>query len=223
MQDSLCRLRPGPGLFHALVAAASLGLVGCDDGGSPSLDGKEAIYAEQDDVSVARGGFGVMGDVGAGLPGLSPSDKFISIRSQEARACEQLREDLAYEATEPGFGWQVGLVVPAADLAAGTPIGFAPLEGLGYADSFFHGPDGWIDSGFACEDDPLDPVSPVTGEILSVDGDTVTLRIDNLCFIDYGPILPEDENGEPLEYDDPSDDVLVRADATYTIQPCGSP
>jgi hypothetical protein len=55
-----------------------------------------------------------------------------------------------------------------------------------------------------------------------VDDESVTLRIDNVCFIDYGPIVVEEVGGEVADVDDPSDDVLLRADGTYTIQRCGA-
>jgi hypothetical protein len=222
MQDSASRPRSRRrrgALVHALVAGASLGLVGCESESFP-FEEKDAVYAKQDGASVAEGGVGVMGGVEAGVSGLDPSEIYISIQSHQAKACEQLSE---YVPLEPGFGWYVGLILPARDLAAGTAVSFGPEDGRGFSEAFYEGSDGWSGGdGFACGDDPYDRDESVTGEILSVLGDTLTLRIDNLCFIDYGPIIPEDELGNPIEYDDPADDVLVRADGIYTIQLCGS-
>ena len=222
MQDSLRELRVARALLSPFVAAAPLGLAGCEDDSVGALAEGDAVYAEQDGTPVADGGVGVMGELGYDVAalGLSASDRLISIQSPQPGECAQLREDLDQT---PGFGWLVSFTVPLSELHAGASLLIGDDEGAGFADSFFHGPDGWVDSGFACEDDPRDPTSPVTGEIVSVEGDSLTLRIDNLCFIDYGPVIAEDELGNPIEYDDPSDDVLVRADGIYTIQLCGSP
>jgi hypothetical protein len=219
--DSLRRLhRRGRGFARAVaLLAPPIALTGCDPGVA-TLDGQPAVYAEQDGRSVAEGGFGVMQVSGydSAALGRSADDMYVEIRSSEASSCEALADGVA---STPGFGWGFYFTLRRQELVPGTKLTIDPFTN-GTIDVFRGGPDGWSGGGFACEDDPYDSESPITGEVLSVDDESVTLRIDNVCFIDYGPIVVEEVGGEVADVDDPSDDVLLRADGTYTIQRCGA-
>jgi hypothetical protein len=123
-----------------------------------------------------------------------------------------------------GFQWSVFLLLPAADIYVGKTFRFAGNEcngpdcAVGFADSIGGEPgvaNTWLASGLHCGDETYD--LPVSGEIVTVGDDTITIEIRDLCFTDYGPMQADDLP------DDSSDDVIHRVEGRYEISLCSEP
>lgn len=200
-----------------VVALGSLALAGCD-----SEVELPRVEARQEGTAEGQHGVGVMMRLGIDVASeeFSPDDMWFYLRSFDPQECTQ-SEQPDWTDERLGFMWQVVFALPAERLVPGgtIAIGGNGEPDLGELSSARGGPDGWLSDGHACEERRNYRELPVTGTILEVTEETITVRFDNLCFDDGGPIV-DTIDGEVVMYDDPSDDVMVDASGTYTFSLC---
>lgn len=199
-----------------------LGLGSVFAGGCDSEVELPRIEARQEGTAAGQTGVGVMMPSGLEIPdeGMAADDMLFYLRSFEPQDCTQ-NELPDWTEERVDFAWQVFFMLPADRLHPGTTIaiGGDGESDLGQLSSARGGSGGWLGDGHACEERRNYRELPVVGTILEVTSETVTIRFDNLCFDDDGPIV-DTIDGEVVMYDDPSDDVVVDATGTYTFSLC---
>lgn len=221
----------GRAVFSSLLVALGLSaLWGC--GADITVEGA------QEGLKPGEPGVGVMMSAGSAFPGvdmpevgIAADDMLFFVRSFEPEDCSQ-GETFDFGEGRTGFHWQVFFLLPAKRLVAGETFSIGESSfgqedaAMSALSSELGGTDGWTGGeGRACEDARYDPVTPVTGRILEVGDESITVRFDSLCFDNEGPWVEIlDENGDVLDwYDDPDDDVVIDASGTYVLSRCDAP